>query len=121
MHNLKGGHVTSLFGGQWLPQGVSMHQPWQKGYLLPAEQRHAVEQHVQDSLLAIGIAATLIGQGPDLDPVDDPQAVALYNTLTRPRRLAHGGSVSTTMGVRLRPTSVRCASCAMYKDGLLYL
>eukprot|EP00667_Euglena_gracilis_P000667 EG_transcript_667 len=80
---------------------------------VPAEQRHAVEQHVQDSLLAIGIAATLIGQGPDLDPVDDPQAVALYNTLTRPRRLAHGGSVSTTMGVRLRPTSVRCASCAM--------
>ena len=78
---------------------------------VPAEQRQGVQQHVQASLAALGMACTLIAEGPDLEPVDDPQALALYGTLTkkRPSRL---GPATSTLGIRVRPDAVRCSSCA---------
>jgi hypothetical protein len=85
----------------------------------PAEQRHNVQRHVQDSLAALGMACTLIGQGPDLEPVDDPQALALYNILTKkmPSRL---GPATNTLGICLRPDSVRCSACAaLFRSTLL--
>lgn len=80
---------------------------------VPAEQRHAVEQHVQESLYAIGMTATLIGEGPDLDPVDDMQALNLYSMLSKQKRSGHVGAVAGTIGIRLRANSIRCSSCAL--------
>ena len=77
----------------------------------PAEQCHNVERHVQDCLAALGMACTLIGHGPDLTPVDDPQALALYSTLTK-EMPSRPGPATAALSICLRPDSVRCPSCA---------
>ena len=77
----------------------------------PAEQRHNVQRHVQDCLTALGMSCALIGQGPDLKAVDDPQALALYSTLTKKMR-PRPGPATNAVGVCLRPDAVRCSSCA---------
>eukprot|EP00669_Euglena_mutabilis_P014246 TRINITY_DN929_c0_g1_i1.p1 TRINITY_DN929_c0_g1~~TRINITY_DN929_c0_g1_i1.p1 ORF type:complete len:599 (+),score=187.21 TRINITY_DN929_c0_g1_i1:762-2558(+) len=85
---------------------------------VPAEQRQAVEQHVQDSLSALGFTATLIGEGPDLVAADDPQAMTLYSILTSPKRPSPTAVIST-VGIRLTPNTIRCATCAALLRSLL--
>ena len=78
---------------------------------VPAEQRQGVQQHVQESLLALGISATVIGQGPDLEAADDEHAQALYTLLLK-KSTTFSGPATALVAVQLRPEALRCASCA---------